>query len=286
MDFSFRIIDRYELNGFRSYLTAKSASLIEDCAKNILAVGAVTGRNACGAAAAVVSGNSAEITDLFVDEQIRGKGAGSFLMDILLDTLLGMGIDRIGVNYVMSAEDAAKFGTILKRRGFSEPVERSRVYKAAAQAFSEADYIEEIFGELHRGEYELKSFAELPSEMLSELESDGSIQGNLSWRELKDNTDTEISSALIRNGRVAQYFLCRQTGKDFVILSANSRENSFAGDFYFVFTDMMSRCEKRIGSRDYNLCFSAVGKMVKRVVGRLPQDKVTEYVEMVSDFTA
>ncbi|MGN0650193.1 MAG: GNAT family N-acetyltransferase [Oscillospiraceae bacterium] len=286
MEFSFRIIDCRELNGFRSYLTAETAALIENKAQNVLAVGAVTGRNACGAAAALVNGSSAEITDLFVDKQIRSSGAGSFLMDILLDTLLGMGITEIGINYVMSSEDASKLGSILKRRGFSEPVERSRVYKAQARAFSEADYIEEIFGELHRSEYELKSFAELAPEILSELESDSGIQSNLSWRELKSKADTEISSALIRNGRVEMYFLCRQTNRDFVILSANSRENALAGDFYFVFTDMMTRCEKRIGSKDYNLCFSAVGTMVKRVVGRLPRDKVTEYVEMISDYKA
>ena len=53
-----------------------------------------------------------------------------------------------------------------------------------------------------------------------------------------------------------------------------------------MFTDMMNRCEKRIGSKDYNVCFSAVGKMVKRVVNRLPQDMVTEYVEMISEYNA
>lgn len=288
MDFSFRIIDRRQLDGFRSYLSAATAAMIDSQCGDILAVGAVVGRNACGAAAARVRGDSAEVTDIFVDEQIRGSGAGSFLMDILLDTLLEMGMRQISISYVMSRDECQKLGSILKRRGFSEAAERSVIYKAKAAAFALAEDIEKSYGAAHRGEYKLCSFAELDEGMLAELEQ-APTAVNLSWRELKAAAEPEISSALIRNGRVEQYFLCRQLYRpngDIVILSANSRENALAGDFYFVFTDMMSRCRARVGSDDFNLCFSAYGKMIKRVVSKLPKELLTEYREMESELKA
>ena len=105
MEWSIRTLDRGELPGFRPYLLPETARGLERRADGLLALGAVTVRSACGAAAVRRSGTSAELTDLFVDASVRRRGAGRALLEELIRRLEAEGATRLSADYVLRGEE-------------------------------------------------------------------------------------------------------------------------------------------------------------------------------------
>ena len=134
-EWSIRTLDREELPGFQPYLLPDTARSLERREKDVLALGLVLGHNACAAAAARLSGESAELTDLFVDEIVRHRGMGGLLLERLMERLAAEGVSRLSASYVLRGEELAAMGRLMFSCGFSAPWRRSRVFRTHSEGF-------------------------------------------------------------------------------------------------------------------------------------------------------
>ena len=126
-EWSIRALDREELPGFQPYLLPDTARSLERREKDVLALGLVLGHNACAAAAARLSGESAELTDLFVDEIVRHRGMGGLLLERLMERLAAEGVSRLSASYVLRGEELAAMDLEADLRPRDMPLEIGHV---------------------------------------------------------------------------------------------------------------------------------------------------------------
>ena len=136
MEITLRYIDRRELAGFRQYLLPATALAVEREDGDVLAIGAVSGQHSVGAAAVAPDGiNGAVLTDLFVDEAVRGNKIGSELLAELMDILAEAGIETLSADYTLKGEELAAMDALLVSAGSSAPVLRSRTFMAHSRDY-------------------------------------------------------------------------------------------------------------------------------------------------------
>lgn len=283
MELSIRTLTREELPGFRPYLLPAAAAALERGDGDVLGLGAVTGRHACGAAAARRDGgDSAILTDLFVDAAVRRQGVGTFLLKSLLRAL---GVREMTAGYALGGEDLAAMDALLVKCGFSRPVLRSRCFRAMSDDYREHPVLRQCFDPRYRTPEGVVSFDQLPREALEELEAAGDIPYRLSWSRLKGRALPELSPALVRDGKVAAFQLAEESADGgFVLLSAVNRENAPRGAFLTLFVELGSRCVYRSGG-DFPFYFSTINDHVEQLARRLMDGRCTEYEEHACYFS-
>lgn len=282
MEITLRYIDRRELPGFRQYLLPATARAVERESGGVLAVGAVAGRHSVGAAAVTPDGpGTAALTDLFVDEAVRGRGIGTALLTALMDLLAEIGVDTISADYTLKGEELKAMDAIMVSVGATAPTLRSRTFMAHSRDYRDHGILGEAFTPEWKTPKGVRAFSELSEEQLAELLSAEDIPEMLSWRLLRDRAEPELSVALVRDGRVAAYLLCEESQDGgFVLMSAVSRADAPATAFTTLLTELLSRCYYWRGGF-YPFYFSAINDHTERLARGLMRGKCVEYEEHV-----
>ena len=279
MELSFRTVDHRELPGFRTYLLPETAEALERREEDRLAVGAVTGRSACAAAAVRLEGREAELTDLFVDASVRGRGAGRLLLEELLRQAEARGAERISADYVLRGGELAAMDRLLTGLGFSAPRRRSRTFLARSEGFHDDPRLGAAFSPRYQTPPGIVSFGAVPSEALEELELAGDIPEHLSWEALQDRALPDLSVALVQEGRVGAYLLAGESADGgCVLLSAVRREGAPPSAFQSLLIELLDRCWYRFGG-DFAFYFSTLTEDVERLALLLMGDRFTDYEE-------
>lgn len=277
MELHSRILTREELPGFRPYLLPATAAALEQGGGGLVAVGAVTGRHACGAACASLGdADDARLTDLFVDAAVRRQGVGTFLLRSLTERLA---VRELTANYALGREDLAAMDAFLVRCGFSRPRLRARCFRALSDDYRQHPVLRQCFDPRYRTPEGVVSFDRLSREALEELEAARDIQDDLSWSHLKGRAVPELSVAIVRDGRVAAFQLAQESADGgFVLLSAVNRENAPQGAFLTLFVELGSRCVYHAGG-SFPFYFSTINAHVEQLARWLMGGLCTEYEE-------
>ena len=279
MELSFRTVDHRELPGFRTYLLPETAEALERREEDRLAVGAVTGRSACAAAAVRLEGREAELTDLFVDASVRGRGVGRLLLEELLRQVEARGAERISADYVLRGGELAAMDRLLTGLGFSAPRRRSRTFLARSERFHDDPRLGAAFSPRYQTPSGIVSFGTVPSEALEELELAGDIPEHLSWEALQDRALPDLSVALVQEGRVGAYLLAGESAAGgCVLLSAVRREGAPPSAFQSLLIELLDRCWYRFGG-DFAFYFSTLTQDVERLALLLLGDRYEDYEE-------
>lgn len=124
----FRPLTGTELPPFSQYLLPDTLEALRAATPGLIALGAVLGRSACGAAAAQVVDGRASLSSFFIDENARGQGTGGALLDQLCQQCAGAGARVLETGYALSGPDLAAMDALFLRRGAALST-RSTVYR-------------------------------------------------------------------------------------------------------------------------------------------------------------
>lgn len=282
MEWNIRMLDRRQLTGFGSYLLPFTAAALEREDENIIAIGAVSGRNALGAAAIRFDRDGQVVlTDLFVDALVRRQGIGTGLLNVLLDDLTALGFGFITADYALGGEDLIAMDALLVKCGFTKPQLKARNFCAPAGLYHQVPIISQAFHPRYRTPESVVSFAQLPKQALDELEKAQDIPYVLSWAHLKPRALSDLSVAFMQDEKVAAYQLVEESADNgFVLLSAFSREKAPPSAFIILLLELLNRCWYRVGG-DYPFYFSAASEYVERLARRLMGERCIEYEEHI-----
>ncbi len=279
MELSFRVLDHREISGFRPYLLPDTVEALERRDKELLALGAVTGCSACGAAAVRLSGTSAELTDLFVDGTVRRQGVGRAILEQLLQRLAAEGVVQVSVDYVLHGEALTAMDRLLTRCGFSTPQRRSRVFQTRSDQFHDDPRLGAAFSPKYQTPSGVCTLSGAPAAALEELTEAEDIPDYLSWEALRDRTLPELSVVMIQDGRAVAYLLAGESaGEGCVLLSAVRREGAPPSAFQTLLLDLINRSWYRFGG-DFSFYFSALTPNVERLALLLLGDRYEDYGE-------
>lgn len=281
MEVAIRVLDRREVPGFRPYLLPDTAAQLERGAEDVLALGAVTGRSACGAIAVRLTERGAELTDLFVDAAVRRRGVGRFLLRNLIWGLERLGVDLLWADYVLRGEELTAMDALLTGEGFDEPRVRSRVYLAPTELFQDVPRVGPAFSPKYRTPANVLPFSQLTGEALAELAADDGIPDMLTWESLKRRAVSDLSVALVEDGRVLAYHLGGESADGgYVLLAAVRREGAPISAFFTLLLEQLNRCYYRAGGY-FPFYFSTLSPRVERLALRLMGDRYIRYEEHV-----
>ena len=280
MEWSIRDLDRGELPGFRPYLLPATALNLERRADGLQALGLVTGRSACGAAAVRWSGVSAELTDLFVDASVRRRGGARALMDALLQRLKAAGITQISADYVLRGEELEAMDHLMGCCGFSTPQRRSRVFQVHTRQFHDDPRLGAAFSPKYRTPPGVCTLGEAPAEALEELRTAEDIPEHLSWTALQDRALLELSVGMLREGRITAYLLAEEGGGGCVLLSAVRRLEGSPTAFFTLLLELLNRSWYRFGG-GFPFYFSTLTPRVEQLALRLVGDRFEDYEEHI-----
>jgi len=281
MECTLRVLNREMLPVFRPYLLPETAARLENQDPTLLALGAVTGRNSCGAVAAELDGEEAALTDLFVDAAARRQGTGALLLDKLLARLDAMGVNRVSASYVLGGEELAGMDHLLVSRGFSQPQVRSRVFAVHTGMFHDNPLVGGSFTGRHRPAAGVCTLDQLPAGKLEAVEQEEDLPDFLWWSSLRDRTLPELSAALVREGRVEAYVLVgASTDGGYILLSAVRRKHAPPNAFLLLLQEVLNCCWYYSGG-DFPLYFSVLHPHVETLVLRLLGNRFTSYSEHI-----
>lgn len=282
MELNIRLIDRVQLSGFRPYLLPQTAAAIERGDKNVIAIGAVTGRNSVGAAAVRIDGaGDLRLTDLFVDKTVRRRGVGSFLLESLIETLSSVGRMDIVARYALEPEEQASMDAILVGHGFTEPETAARNFRAMSEDYREHGIIGRAFSPRYRTPENVAPFSELNREAIDELETAEDIPAELSWSRLKDRALPDLSVALVHEGKALAYLLAEESADGgFVLLAAVSRKEAPPTAFITLFLELVNRCIYRAGG-EFPFYFATINDHSEQLARILTEGRCREYEEHV-----
>lgn len=282
MDIAIRVLDCRELSGFQPYLMPETVCALKRRDPDVLALGAVTGRNSCGAVCARLGADGlADLTDLFVDGAVRRQGVGGRLLDDLLRRLEERGVDRLTAGYVLREEELAAMDRLLSGRGFCAAETRSRVFAAHSSQFRDDKRLGPCFSPRHRTAPGVLPLSEMPEAALAELERAEDLPGYLSWSRLRERVLPELSVALLREGRAEAYLLAGKSGDGgCVLMAAVSRMGAPPAAFLSLLKELLNRCYYWCGG-DFPFYFSTLTPRVERLALGLLRGRYTSYEEQV-----
>lgn len=278
-EWSIRTLDRKELPGFRPYLLPDTARSLERREKDVLALGLVLGRNACAATAARLSGETAELTDLFVDETVRRRGMGRLLLERLTERLAAEGIIRLSASYVLRGEELAAMDRLMLSCGFSAPRRRSRVFRTHSEGFHQDPRLGAAFSPQYRTPRDVCTLAEAPRVALEELWRGEDIPDYLAPEAFQRRALPELCVAMVQRGRVSAYLLSQEDGDGgIVLLAAVRREGAPPTAFQTLLLELLNRCWYRLGG-DFPFYFSVLDSKVERLALLLMGERYEDYEE-------
>ena len=272
-----RILDRSECRPFQTYLLPATAqAFLQRREPGYLAVGAVAGRYSVGAAVLKTEGGLAHITDLFVDQNARGQGVGTRLLQALLENL-PEGVRTVDAYYTLHAPELLHMDALLTRAGFSPAEVRARCYATRAHDYRGDRLLGRAMDPAYRTPSNILPFSQLPPEAMEELRQAPDVPRLLAWDTYASQADPDLSVALVKDGRAAAYLLCGEGGEDgYLLLAALRREGAPATAFLSLLLDMGNRCYYRKGG-DFPLYFSSISDVSAALAEKIMGDRCIEY---------
>ena len=267
------------LRAFRGYLMPETVLALERRDPQILVLGAAVGDRACGAAAARIEGTAAELTDLFVDETIRGRKVAQHLLERLVMGLADRLVWTVRADYVLRGEQLEIMEHVLAREGFSGTQMRSRVFAAKSENFHGDAILGPAFRPDYRTPNEVLPFSELPEATLAELKNAPEIPENLTYDFCRDRMLPDLSVAYAARGVISAYLLAGASSDGgFLLLAAYTREHAPATAFLVLLKELANRCYYRCGG-DFTLYFSTLAPRAEQLALKLLGDRFTDYQE-------
>lgn len=272
-----RTLDRMDCLQFQTYLLPDTAqAILRRREPGYTAIGAVSGRYSVGAAVLCTEGTTARITDLFVDETVRGRGVGTQLLRALLERLPEE-VTTVTAYYTLHAPLLGHMDALLAEAGFSAPETRARAFATYARYYEGDRLLGRAMDPAYRTPKGILPFSQLPPEAMEELLGDEDIPPILSWNTYRTQADPDLSVASVKDGRVTAYLLCGEGGEDgYILHAALRREGSGPATFLALLLDMGNRCYYRKGG-DFPFYFSAINQHSDELALKIMGDRCIEY---------
>lgn len=194
----YTLIDEGNLEAFRPYLPEEAASLEPD----ILALGAVTGAYACGAAAARVFDNGqAQLLAIAVDPAVRRRGVGGMLLRNLLLRLRRT--ERLTAEYRGTPEEVSVADAFFTAVWGGVPEDLGAVFRLRVGELAGTP----LYGRFGYGgpERAIYRFDALQPDQLERLALEEEIPEHLRWNALPGRFRPDLSFAFVMNGRAEAY---------------------------------------------------------------------------------
>ena len=278
MEISIWRLNQENVPGFQPYLMPETVSRLNRGDPGVLALGASSGRYSCGAAAAYLSGDETELTDLFVDSAVRRRGIGSQLLDALLAGLDGMGRSQVRADYVLRGGDLLGMDILLITRGFCLPWTRSKVYAVPAEKLMDDRVLGRAFSSAYRTAAGILPLSGAPEGAVLELER--AADEALRWSTVKDRVNPELSAVMMRDGKAAAYQLMGETADGVTLLAAGSGPSARPADFILLLRETLNRCWYWKGG-GFTVYVSALNSKSERLATRLTEGRSIVYEEHV-----
>lgn len=278
MEISIRRLKQEDLPGFQPYLMPETVLRLSRGDPGVLALGASSGRYSCGAAAAYLSGDGTELTDLFVDSAVRRQGIGGRLLDALLARLDSMGRSQVQADYVLRGGGLLGMDILLITRGFCLPWTRSKVYAVPAEKLMDNRVLGRAFSSGYRTAAGILPLSGAPEGAVLELEQTAAAP--LRWSTLKDRVDPELSAVMMRDGKAAAYQLMGEASDGVALLAAVSGPSARPADFILLLRETLNRCWYWKGGW-FTVYVSAINSKSDRLAVRLTEGRSIVYEEHV-----
>ena len=207
---SFRIVEQSEFPVFRQYLLPDAARLLVEDRPGMLALGAVCGTAAGGAAALRFETQEdgtcvADLVSLYLDPLLRRRGVGSAFLGYVAEQAAARGADELYAQYIAEPETMEALDALFRKAG-GEPAFHLPIYEIDSARFHESRLLKAAFSPDYRRPAHIVPFSALRPEQLEELEADPELQWfvdparRLSMR-------PEFSLAYLVDDRVAGFWL-------------------------------------------------------------------------------
>lgn len=216
---TYRRVEGREQQIFDQYLLPHIALRVRRGGEDILVLGAVWERLACGAAAVLLSGpdeegsKTAELLSLYIDPQARRRGAGAGLVRLAMDCARTWGAALLRANYVSDEAEVAALDALFHALG-AEPEFRLPVYEMDSRRYRDVRLVRRAFSWDYRTPDHIVPFSSLDETRRACLELDPELPLNVApARRL--NMSPELSLAYLdAGGAVAGFWLGSASATD------------------------------------------------------------------------
>lgn len=270
MDFSLRKITKDLLPAFVPYLLPQAAELINS-EQGLIALGAVTGSQTCGAIAGHVENGELTIFSLFVDKQVRRRGVASMLLDALLNAA---SFDCVCARWILPEEEFLSAEAFFMVHGFSPTEYGDEIYRLCSDSFKNAPSLKSAFSPAFRQDGNIVSVSAFTEEEMRELLGDESIP---SFLRLNNFSPKELSSPICLGyrygGRICAYIICSISDANSVAMrTALSREGAPPAVFHLLTAAAIRQVILQLGEKFF-VFISPVTAPAKRLTVQLSGGK-------------
>lgn len=278
-ELSFRPLTPGSLPPFSQYLLPETADALQTSAAELRALGAVLDRRACGAAAAQVVGDSAELLSFFVDETIRGQGVGGALLDALCSVCVLQGAAVLHASYVLAGAELSAMDALFLCRGAKKPQVRSHVYQVDTAHIRDVPILGPAFRASFREPAAVQPLSLLEPGALDALIADPAIPETLSLETTLNRAIPELCLFWSREGRISAYVLGGESADGgLTLLSAVSLPSAPGKAFLELLQALLNRAYYR-GGGDFLFYTSALNPHTDALIHSLTRGRFTVYEE-------
>lgn len=198
------IVDSGNLNYFKSFLLPDPINLLE-AHKPIFALGLIDNGIACGALAGGPSGNSFQLTSLFVAPEYRGKGGASLLLQTLISCMSGQKeLYEITAEFTVFNDDHILLENFLKHHNFVFEQDEETIYSVSLSSLAQNSFFSKssVTDDIH-------TFSELPPACIRELDHNMRAREGapLSVPLEKADLDRELSVAILDGAHIDSFII-------------------------------------------------------------------------------
>lgn len=275
---SFRTLDNVLNSPFQQYLLPQSALPAHVSVDELTVIGAVWGKAACGAAAVLITSDTAELVSLFVDPQVRGKNIATNLLRIVFEKVHRCGLSNLSVSYVLGGEELTAMDSLIRHYG-GKPEFRSHVYGINSADCHNAPIISSAFRPSYRPAPEIVSFSLLDAKQIADLDANEDIPVFLRPSACAAKMDPDLSMAWLEGKHITAYVLGGASSTDsYSNLSAWREKNASPDTFHKLLVAQLNRCFYRSGG-DFHFFCSPVTPHAEKLVQALTAGKSVRYEE-------
>lgn len=267
--FSFRLVAPKALAPFSQYLLPHIAREAGRPDSGLAVLGSVWGELACGAAALRPGAETCELVSLFVDPQVRRRGAGGALTDLALECSAREGARFLTASYVLGGEELTAMDALFARRG-GPPRTVAPVYTMDSARFHQNSLLRAAFLPGFRPAAQLCPFSRLKPEQLEQLFTENDIPFPLSLEGCQGRVDPELSLAWVSEGRVGAYILGYESTPGSFVLSAAWRGSAPPASFLSLLRGQVNLCYYQGGGDFlYHVCAvsPAADQLIHKITG-------------------
>lgn len=276
--FEIVVVGKENFDSFSPYLLPRVRRDLQ-AGSPILAVGAIYGEYAIGAAAAVVEEGEMKLLSLFVDKDTRRCGVGRELLRGLADVFseMGISVETASANYMLEEENHLAVSAFLQRMGFETAITSSRIFSVDSAKLHETTVLGSALSTKYQADPHVRPFSALTKKQMEEIEGEENAPSFLKPSAIQSRILRQASMAWVEDGRILGWLIASQSFDGEIILSAAYRREEAPGDcFLKLLRAFANRCYLTLG-RDYLVYVCAISEEVSRLVERIARGTQQEY---------